>query len=134
MTGFKLKTVITPETIRDLMTTAIESGDPVTCAARGGWCAGIMRVDGAAPPEGEHWYYQPRFWAGKFTIRVHEVDDETTGHITKHSIRRRHIEDGLTLLANKYPEILSNIVNNNHDANDADIFLQCVCFKEVRYQ
>jgi hypothetical protein len=125
-----LKHEISPERIADLFITAIESGDPVTTAARGGWCNGI-NLKGPLPDG--NWYADPKLYAGKFTLEIIEVDDESTGHETKHRVGRRAIEKGLAVMAKDFPKLFQWIVDDNVDASCADIFLQCVVFGEEKY-
>lgn len=128
---------VTPERIADLMITAIESGDPVTTAARGGWCDGIYWMSrDSDPPESNKdgaWYAQRRTWANAFVIEVIEIDDETTGHETSHKVGPDDFVRGLTIMATKYPHMFKYIVQDNVDAPTADIFLQCVLFGEEKY-
>lgn len=128
---------IPDERIADLMITAIESGDPVTTASRGGWCSGLYwHSKDADPPEGDGktpWYADPAIWAGDFLIQVIEVDDETTGHETAHLITRTKMEHGLAVMAVKFGQHFGDITGDNIDAATADIFLQCILFGEEKY-
>jgi phage-related tail fiber protein len=112
------------------MTSAIESGDPVTTASRGGWCAGINLCGKAGEPE---WYAIGAFWESNFLIEIVEVDDEATGHQTKHRVGRRHFREGLAIMARKFPGRFTQVLEQNTDAPCADIFLQCVLFGEEKY-
>lgn len=128
-----IKVEITRERLADLFTTAIESGDPVTTAARGGWCSGIFhRSKRAKPPEG-NWYAEPSYYKPGLRLAVHEVDDETTGHETLHRVGWPEIKTGLEVMAKQFPQQFGNIVRGDADAADADLFLQCVCFGEEKY-
>lgn len=133
----KITIDITSQQIADLMITAIESGDPVTTASRGGWCAGIYwesRED--VPPESNEdgpWYAQQETWKGDFVVEVIEVDDEVTGHETSHKIGQKEMAAGLTVMATKHPNVFKDILEDNVNASTADMFLQCVCFGEERY-
>tara|TARA_R100000951_G_scaffold99407_2_gene89741 strand:+ start:144 stop:515 length:372 start_codon:yes stop_codon:yes gene_type:complete len=49
----------------------------------------------------------------------------------KHHLNRVAIQRGLQVLANKYPERLQEIVQEDADAETADVFLQCALFGEV---
>jgi hypothetical protein len=136
----KIEIEIPAATIANLMVTAIESGDPVTTASRGGWCDGIYwkskgcPVPKGASVNGEPWYANPALYdASGFQIEVVEVDDETTGHTTGHVITRPNLLAGLKVMAEKFPVQFSDLLNDNVDAPTADIFLQCVCFGEERY-
>lgn len=126
---------VSTDTIRHLFTSAIESGDPVTTASRGGWCAGVYwRTKDHTPPKG-NWYYDKPEWYGSaaFQVQVDEVSDERTGKITSHILRRRHLLVGLAKMAEECPEAFANVLKGETDASDADCFLQCVTFGKLVY-
>lgn len=154
---FKLKRVvgsiplalnIPTSTIANLMISALESGDPVTSAAKGGWCYGLYyRSKDTEPPKGELWYANPDFYDDPdFQIEVWEVSDESkyrhragdkaniaSGALTVHTIRREQLIAGLGAMCAKFGGIFSDILTDNTDATTADVFLQCVVFGEERY-
>lgn len=72
-----------------------------------------------------------RIWeavqAGK-PVPVHDVEDEKEklGEISIENIRR-----GILHMIEHHPINIGNIISDNHDANDADCFLQCVVMGEV---
>lgn len=125
---------VSAQQVADLFTTAIESGDPVTTASRGGWCEGINSADSAhSLPEGEGpWYARPAFWAGDFHVTVVEYDEDT-GATTDHKLDTARVEAGLLVLVQKFPSQLAAILGGDADAGTADIFLQCCCFGEEKY-
>src|SRR5689334_23544578 len=113
--------------LADLMTTAIESGDPVTTARKGGWCAGIywQNVE-TDPPDnttepGFPWYADPKLYErADFTIEVHEVEDETIWDgslkgIKVHRIDLEAIGRGLALMAQKAPKHFNDIMTAHGD-------------------
>ena len=131
-----------------MMCSAIESGDPVTTASRGGWCAGIYyRTKRATAPAGNWYVDNPSMYdAADFQIEIHEVADENawvrgasdaqqiaSGALKVHIIRREHLVKGLAVMAEKFPHIFQQVIEDNTDAPCADIFLQCVCFGEEKY-
>ncbi len=126
------------DTIANLMTSAIESGDPVTTASRGGWCAGVFYVRENFPeaklPEG-YWYADRPDWytSAAFQIQVKEVTGERNGATKLHTIRGRHLRAGLTAMAKEAPEAFANVLKGDTDAADADSFLQCVVFGKLVY-
>lgn len=129
---------IKPESIAVLMISAMESGDPVTTASKGGWCDGIYyHTKRSKPPEALGnglWYTAPEFYESPdFQIEVVEVDDETTGHRTGHIITRSNLLAGLKTLAEKFPHHFADLLTGNTDAATADIFLQAVVFGEEKY-
>lgn len=119
--------------IADLLTTAIESGDPVTTAARGGWCTGIYwKARGVRPPD-HCWYNQSSNFIGDFDLQIVELADESTGKEVAHNIDEEKVAKGLSIMATKYGHLFKQIMTDNIDAPCADIFLQCVCFGEEKY-
>jgi hypothetical protein len=130
---------ISPDHIANLMCSAIEGGDPVTTAKRGGWCDGIYYRTKDTPetelPDKGLWYVDhPYFYESPdFQIEVIEVDDERTGHTKSHIIRRDQLVAGLRVMATKFPSFFAQILADDADAPCADIFLQCVVFGEEKY-
>jgi hypothetical protein len=113
--------------IANMMTSAMESGDPVTTS----WCGEINLLDG---PRGRNWWYgDPNLYAGDFAIEIIELDEEITGHTTTHSVRPADMVRGLTIMATKFPHLFSRVLTDNTDAPCADIFLQCTLFGEEKY-
>lgn len=130
--AFTISLKIPADRIINMMISAIESGDPVTSAHKGGWCAGIGYV-GKFKETTENWYADPAFYARSFKIEIIEVDDETTGHKTTHHVTRADMLRGLHVMARKYPHIFEQVLTDNTDAPCADIFLQCTLFGEEKY-
>lgn len=128
----KITLEIPDDRIINMMISAIDSGDPVTSAHKGGWCSGIGYV-GKFKETGENWYADPAFYARRFKLEIIEVDDETTGHETKHHVMRSDMIRGLGVMARKFPHIFSQVLEDNTDAPCADIFLQCILFGEEKY-
>lgn len=134
--------------ITNMMISAIESGDPVTNALKGGWCWGIyyktMETD---PPAGDRvWYDNDKLWVSNFQIQIVEVADEniydrnmtpaqniTSGAFALHTVKRADFVKGLSVMAAKYPRQFRLVMENDTDAPCADIFLQCVLFGEEKY-
>ena len=136
----EIKISISADRIANLFTSAIESGDPVTTASRGGWCNGIdlKAADfplGSGPSTQGLWWADPAFFADgvNLTIEVVEVDDEVTGHETTHTITNADIARGFSVLASKFPETFGLILEGDSDAPAADLFLQSMLFGEEKY-
>lgn len=144
----KITLEIPSDRIANMMISAIESGDPVTNASKGGWCMGIYyKTMDADPPNGDTvWYAVPAFWASNFQVQILEVADEdiydrhldvagniASGSLKLHTIRRRHFRDGLTVMAQKFPHQFGQIMKDDTDALCADIFLQCVLFGDEKF-
>jgi hypothetical protein len=74
----KIELEIPADRIANMMISAIESGDPVTTARKGGWCWGIYcRGRDAELPSSGHWYSGPALYeADDFQIEIIEVADE----------------------------------------------------------
>lgn len=122
---------IPADRIANMMISAMESGDPVTTAARGGWCSAINLIKGARPIGA--WYADAALWDKTFVIEVVEVDDETTGHETKHRVDPAAMCKGLQVMAEKFGHLFAQIMRDDTDAPCADIFLQCILFGEEKY-
>lgn len=147
MADYSITLKIPAERIANLMTSAIESGDPVTTASKGGWCWGVYyKTIDTEPPAVGPWYVDPAFWASNFQIQIVEVADEdiydrkldeagniASGSLKVHTVCRRHFVEGLTIMAQKFPHLFGEILNDNSDAPCADIFLQCVLFGEEKF-
>lgn len=133
--NLKVPLSIPAERIANMMCSAIESGDPVTTARKGGWCSGIYYHTKAANPPAGNWYVDnPAFYLSKdFQIEIVEVDDERTGHETSHIIRRKELIAGLAKMATEFPHAFAQILEDNTDAPCADAFLQSMCFGEEKY-
>jgi hypothetical protein len=121
--------------IANMMVSAMESGDPVTTAARGGWCSAINLLKGGRGPKGGVgcWYADPKLYAGYFEIEVIEVDDENTGHETKHKVCPADLLRGLSVMAAKFPRAFAQVLADDTDAPCADAFLQSIVFGEEKY-
>lgn len=127
---------IPSDRIANLFSTAIESGDSVTTASRGGWCNGVFWKSRDLPdeklPKGL-WYAEAATYEQDFEFQVIEIDDETTGHETFHRVTRSDVERALRSLAQDLPDIFGQILNDDIDAPCADLFLQWLLFGEERY-
>lgn len=130
---------IPADRVAQLVTSAIEGGDPVTTASKGGWCSGI-NLTGMSFPLGEvetvptyWWSMKSLFVTAMPTIEIIEVDDETTGHETKHTVVAADVARGLAVMAVKFPHQFAMILEDDTDAPCADAFLQSMLFGEERY-
>lgn len=127
---------IPSERIADLLSTAIECGDPVTQ----GWCGGVKLKSYTAnrfPIDTKGtWYETPELFEDKnLELIVTEFTDESVedGAPKDHSIGLDQINRGFVLMAEKYGRHLADILTENSDAATADIFLQLVVLGEERY-
>lgn len=73
-----------------------------------------------------------RFWKAIKDGKSIEIHDIETGQKLG-EINLKSIEEGEQLMADKYPSHLLDIVNENDDANTADIWFQLCVLKEVVY-
>lgn len=120
----KVEYEITGQQIADLMTTAIEQGYD--------WFGYVSLLKGATEAKENTWYADPKLWDGDFQIEVEELDDD--GYVVEsHVIDTEKFQKGLQVLADQFPKVFANITGDNHDANTADMMLQCICFGEEKY-
>lgn len=144
----QLSVNVPAKVIANMMCSAIESGDPVTTASKGGWCNGIYwKTKSARPPAGAWYYDKPEIYESYDTrLEIHEVADENKwkpgggdaenvkrGALKIHTIARQDIERGLSVMAAKFPEWFAMVLQDNTDAPCADVFLQCVLFGDEKY-
>ena len=127
----KIEIDIPAERIANLMISAMESGDPVTTAARGGWCQEIRRTS-RKPFTGTWWYADPKYFEGQFSFKVGEFDEDNDS-VSWHRVNRQRVADGLRTMARDFPHLFAQIIEDNTDAPCADIFLQCIVFGEEKY-
>lgn len=136
----KIEIEIPPERVMQLFASAIEGGDPVTTASKGGWCNGIDLKAASFPlggtvDLGALWWDTPEYFADgvALTIEVLEIDDETTGHVSEHTVTTPDIVRGLTVMAKQFPHLFAGVLDGDIDAACADVFLQSMLFGEERY-
>ena len=67
---------------------------------------------------------------GKVYLREFEDDDMDAGQV--HELDLAKLVQGLERLSRLYPARFLNIINENYDAEDADVFLQVCLFGEIR--
>jgi len=74
-------------------------------------------------------------WKHEYLTRTKKKDaviyihDAETGE--KYPMTKKSIIDALQQLDAEYPETLDRILNEEYDADDADIVLQMACFKAI---
>lgn len=146
----KIKLDIPADRIAQLFSSAIEGGDPVTTASKGGWCWGIYWHSHKAQPPKGYWYGEPATFSRDFTLEVVEVCDEGAfvgQHVTEektiaenvkakafkvHKLTAGQVAAGLAVMAKEFPDQFGQIMRNQIDAPCADSFLQaCIFGKEV---
>lgn len=70
------------------------------------------------------------------TIKIVEsVDGSSENHTLNMPSMENSLslENGLKVMAEKYPRHFANVISDDADAETADVFLQCCLFGEVRY-
>lgn len=127
---------IPSKVIAQLFSSAIDGGDPVTTAKKGGWCEGIYWRRRSLPddklPDG-YWYSEAKTYESAFVFEVIEIDDEETGHETKHKVRPSDVARGLAVMAKVFPRQFAQVLRDDVDAPAADCFLQAMLFGEEKY-
>lgn len=115
---------LTTEQLAYLMVAAFEGGS-------GYWCT-------RARPEPEDvsafdapWYSDKRFYE-QDSWRVICTDTDDDGNDVEHPLTAETIAKGLAVIAEKYPFRLPAIFGD-HDAEDADVFLQCCALGDIVY-
>jgi hypothetical protein len=104
---------ITNQQIADLMTTAIEGGSNY-------WCDQILMLKGQ--PVLKPWYADPLLYGSPFELKV------GTKILTNDDLHR-----AMQQMADEYPTHFSDVVNDNPDADTADVFLQLAVLGEITY-
>lgn len=131
---FKTVTVqhnITLETARNLLVSAFEGGsnywmklDKYICPP--GTTLDDFKEGGKLScPDWHPAYILPTIKDGAMGI----VDSEKV----KHTLTREKLLNGFDVMAKKYPKHFQNIVDENDDAETADVLLQCALFGELVY-
>lgn len=76
-------------------------------------------------------YTLPFVEGGGIVIMVDETDDGS--YSKKYSLMLHNVNQGLQIMANKYPTHFADLLNDNQDLNTADVWLQCCLFGELIY-
>lgn len=113
---------ISARRIADLMVTAIEGGINY-------WCKGIyLEVPNVKEIKHAWWYdYAPLYDRDDLRIKVAIHDD------APRKIGKVDFAEGAKIMAAKYPWHWADFTGENEDAITADVFVQCVVFKEIVY-
>lgn len=127
----KIQQELKDDIIIDLLTTAIEGGSTY-------WCEGIYQTAGFTPEKGKGpWYACPEQMAAKdFVIQVVEQEaHDDSGNII-HIVNRDKMIKALELMGNYGTPKgfhLRDVIEENWDAETADVWLQMAAFGEVVY-
>lgn len=138
----KVTLEIPDSVLRDLLASAFEGGSNYWCEIKNYlFPAGITihdfrGVDTENPgrytsPDGA--YYHPSqlipFVPG--CVVVIGITDDSDGKTF--FLELSSLERGVQAMCDKYPERFAEVLNGSHDAETADVFLQCCLFCEVVY-
>jgi hypothetical protein len=129
----KIEHEISEETIADLMTAAIEGGSAY-------WCDEITQQSGAKSEEGVAWYSDPEIYRAKegtfLTLQVVESEPSSENSDGRFIINLEKMQKAFNLMGEfGTPKgfHLRNLLEENWDAETADVFLQLATFGEVVY-
>lgn len=117
---------VTVEQVKDLLGTAIESG------GSNYWVDTLDRDNKTTRSEAQYRQEVP-FVKGGYLTLVEQGEDAPDGKGRVFRIDLKAIKKGLAVFAQKYPKDFADFMNENDDADTADIFLQCVCFGDAIY-
>ena len=112
---------ISDELIEDILCSAFEGG--ITY-----WANNISCEDNEDMKKVGGWKHE-YLTKTKKKDAVMYIHDAETGE--KYPMTKKSIIDALQKLDTKYPEILDRILNEQYDADDADIALQMACFGKI---
>lgn len=109
----------TAKDLSDLIITAIEGGS-------GYWCERIVIMDA----DGESLSYQDEtLFERPFDLYADECEDGQT-YVARHDLDNSAFGRALELMPAHHR---NNFINDNWDAETADVFLQCALFEEIIY-
>lgn len=115
---------ITADMLRGLFITAFEGGSNY-------WLHAAVLKESANKPAEEPWYSDEPLFEASFKIELtYDNPDEGPDVISK-IISEEDVQRGLDDLGRLYPFRARNIVEDNIDAEDADVFLQVVLFEKI---
>lgn len=110
-----VKTSISVERIEDMLCGAFEGGSNY-------WARLIVEGDDVKKEDA---YFG---WLEQGILKVEDPEDEKTYPLDIESIKK-----GLKVMAEKFTRHFNDFVNENDDAETADVFLQCCVFGDVIY-
>ena len=132
-TTFSVSLTFTHQMLADLITTFVESGDPVTRS----WCQGLRPVDIASVQDrrfGRPWYASVKIYQTEDMIFIIKADEAKGAGVFEKEIRISDFARGMSLLATHdkgaYAHQFQNILEDNHDATTADILMQLIVYGE----
>ena len=69
-------------------------------------------------------------WYDKINLRVLDVEDEG---VLLGEVNLTTIKTAFEMICSKYPEVYLNLIQENYDADDADVFFQIATMGEVTF-
>lgn len=123
---YTVRKALTAKEIADLVTTAVEGGISY-------WAQGFKPISNEHAFTERPWYACPKLYSGDFVIRVTELEESTANAGVDHDLTPEKMQTALDHLAEKYPHVMADIVNENYDAGDADCFIQAAIFGSIVY-
>lgn len=124
---------VSSKDIADLIVTAFEGGSAYWCQS-----AYLTKVPDYTPEPDQVnvvQYSHHQVYDGDFLFKVGFDDpegEEGEGKGRK-DIGPAELQAGLNIFATKYPERFGNWLKENYDAEDADVFWQCVVLGDIVY-
>jgi len=116
----RVSVAIPEQRVNDIIVNAVDSG-------LNGWCGGAALFD--RHNRAIRWQNNcERIMQNSHTLKVVDKDTQDEYWLTPNRIIQ-----GLQHMASAYPAHFSNILNDNDDAETADVLIQCCCFSGVRY-
>lgn len=91
------------------------------------WMSGFYLESATHQATERPWYSDPKIYDGEFRIRI-VTDEDESEFFTNETLKK-----GLDWLAEKHPRRLTEILNENDDAETSDVFLQACIFGEIVY-
>jgi hypothetical protein len=126
MNRFTASAPVSSETIADQVVTAFEGG--ITY-----WAESTNLVTPSRDGLKGIWYSDPKLYEGEFKILIVQHDEHIKDAGVNLYLTPDNIQTGLDLMASKYGEHFSDMMNENGDATTADVFIQCCVFGDLVY-
>lgn len=116
------------ETIVRMLTSFIESRDPVTL----GWSRGVAMVDEALNATlTTPWYVCQKLYERPDLVLT--VLEKTERRLVTHFVTLESFRRGLVAMARVSPRHFGMVVAGEIDGPTADVFLQCAVFGKLKY-
>jgi hypothetical protein len=127
MNTFTAAVTIPAQKIADQVITAIESGIAY-------WAESADLVE---PTGAEHLEQMrigdPKVYEGPFKLKIVQQEEHTLGAGTDVFLTPENVQTGLTVMATRYGKHFQDMMDDNGDADTADVFIQCCVFGDLVY-